>query len=298
MKTPKRIEPLVEEGLVDSVICQLMSGKEAMIYLVRCGEKVRCAKVYKEHNQRNFRQNIHYTEGRKIKNSRRARAIKSGSSYGRNARENEWQSTEVDMLWRLAAAGVRVPKSHAFFEGVLLMELITDNNGDAAPRLNDMQLTATQACSYHAVLIKQIKLMLCAGIIHGDLSSYNILISNQGPVIIDLPQAIDAAKNRDAEAMVNRDVENLTAYLSRFAPELANTDYGSEMWSLYRRGKLHAGTNLTKCGPRYKKPVNIGSILQHINTAIRKENALQQYKQVVLQRYKQEKLESSMFSRC
>jgi RIO kinase 1 len=284
--------------LVDSVICQLMSGKEAMIYLVSCGEKTYCAKVYKENNQRNFHQNIHYIEGRKIKNSRSTRAIKRGSAHGRRMREKEWQSTEVDMLWRLDAAGVRVPKSHAFFEGVLLMELITDDDGNAAPRLNDMKLTTAQACSYHDILIKQIKWMLCAGIIHGDLSAYNILISNQGPVIIDLPQAIDAAKNSNAEFMIKRDVKNITAYLSQFAPELANTDYGSEMWSLYSRGKLHAGTILTKCSPRYKKPVNIGSILQHINTAIRKENALQRYKEVVLQRYKQERWENELLSRC
>ncbi|MDP1934860.1 MAG: RIO1 family regulatory kinase/ATPase, partial [Nitrosomonas sp.] len=201
MKTPKRLEPLIEEGLIDSVICQLMSGKEAMIYLVSCGDAVRCAKVYKESNKRNFQQRANYTEGRKVKNSRRARAIEKGSRYGRIASEEAWQSTEIDMLCRLGIAGVRVPKFYSFFSGVLLMELITDSEGNVAPRLSDLILTPKQARMYHKTLIDQIVKMLCAGIVHGDLSQYNVLVSNQGPVIIDLPQAVNAADNHQARLM-------------------------------------------------------------------------------------------------
>lgn len=161
MKTPKRLEPLIEEGLIDSVICQLMSGKEAMIYLVSCGDAVRCAKVYKESNKRNFQQRANYTEGRKVKNSRCARAIEKGSRYGRIASEEAWQSTEIDMLCRLGIAGVRVPKFYSFFSGVLLMELITDSEGNVAPRLSDLILTPKQARTYHKTLIDQIVKMLC-----------------------------------------------------------------------------------------------------------------------------------------
>ncbi len=193
MKIPKRLEPLVEAGLVDAVMRQLMSGKEAMIYVVRCGEDVRCAKVYKEANLRSFRQSVDYTEGRKVKNSRRARAMEKGSRYGRKAKEEAWQSTEVDALYRLAAAGVRVPRPHDFVDGVLLMELVTDGEGHPAPRLNDVVLTAEQAREFHGTLVREVVRMLCAGVVHGDLSEYNVLLGGEGPVIIDLPQAVDAA---------------------------------------------------------------------------------------------------------
>ena len=204
MKTPKRIEPLVEDGLVDEVLRQLMSGKEAMVYVVRCGEEIRCAKVYKEANKRAFRQSVDYTEGRKTKNSRRARAMEKGSKYGRQATEEAWQSAEVDALYRLAAAGVRVPQAYNFHEGVLLMELITDAHGDAAPRLNDIQLPPDVAREYHRSLIREVVRMLCAGIVHGDLSEFNVLVDSHGPVIIDLPQAVDAAGNNHASRMLMR----------------------------------------------------------------------------------------------
>ena len=219
MRVPKRLESLIEEGLIDSVICQLMSGKEAMIYLVGCGDAIRCAKVYKESNKRNFQQRANYTEGRKVKNSRRARAIEKGSRYGRIACEEAWQSTEIDMLCRLGMAGIRVPKFYSFFSGVLLMELISDSEGNVAPRLSDLILTPKQARAYHKDLIDQIVKMLCAGIVHGDLSQYNVLVGSQGPVIIDLPQAVNAADNHQARHMIKRDIDNLTAYFSRFAPE-------------------------------------------------------------------------------
>jgi len=278
MKTPKRLEPLIEEGLIDSVICQLMSGKEAMIYLVSCGDAVRCAKVYKESNKRNFQQRANYTEGRKVKNSRRARAIEKGSRYGRIASEKAWQSTEIDMLCRLGIAGVRVPKFYSFFSGVLLMELITDSEGNVAPRLSDLILTPKQARTYHKTLIDQIVKMLCAGIVHGDLSQYNVLVSNQGPVIIDLPQAVNAADNHQARLMIKRDIDNLTAYFGRFAPELAQSDYATEIWSFYQRGKLPQA-QLTGNVKQQDKPVNVGNILQIIDTVIKKEAAWQRHKQ-------------------
>ncbi|MDP1550752.1 MAG: PA4780 family RIO1-like protein kinase [Nitrosomonas sp.] len=278
MKTPKRLEPLIEEGLIDSVICQLMSGKEAMIYLVSCGDAVRCAKVYKESNKRNFQQRANYTEGRKVKNSRRARAIEKGSRYGRIASEEAWQSTEIDMLCRLGIEGVRVPKFYSFFSGVLLMELITDSEGNVAPRLSDLILTPKQARTYHKTLIDQIVKMLCAGIVHGDLSQYNVLVSNQGPVIIDLPQAVNAADNHQARLMIKRDIDNLTAYFGRFAPELAQSDYATEIWSFYQRGKLPQA-QLTGNVKQQDKPVNVGNILQIIDTVIKKEAAWQRHKQ-------------------
>lgn len=278
MRVPKRLEPLIEEGLIDSVICQLMSGKEAMIYLVGCGDAIRCAKVYKESNKRNFQQRANYTEGRKVKNSRRARAIEKGSRYGRIACEEAWQSTEIDMLCRLGMAGIRVPKFYSFFSGVLLMELITDSEGNVAPRLSDLILTPKQARAYHKTLIDQIVKMLCAGIVHGDLSQYNVLAGSQGPVIIDLPQAVNAADNHQARHMIKRDIDNLTAYFSRFAPELAQSDYAAEIWSFYQRGELPQA-QLSGNVKQQDKPVNVNSILQIIDAVIKKEAAWQRHKQ-------------------
>ncbi|SDQ50563.1 RIO kinase 1 [Nitrosospira multiformis] len=278
MKIPKRIEPLVEEGLVDEVICQLMSGKEAMVYVVRCGEAICCAKVYKEANARSFRQSVDYTEGRRVKNSRRTRAMEKGTRYGRKAQEDAWRSVEVDSLCRLAAAGVRVPRPYNFFEGVLLMELVTGANGEAAPRLNDLALTAEQACAHHLTLIRQVVRMLCAGIVHGDLSEYNVLAGRDGLVIIDLPQAIDAAANNNARGILVRDMDNLAAYFGRFAPELLTTDYGREIWSLYQSGKLHPDITLTGRIEYHNKPVNIAGVMRVVNTVLKKEAAWQRYK--------------------
>lgn len=282
MKIPKRLEPLFEEGLIDEVICQLMTGKEAIIYMVRCGEYIRCAKVYKENNKRNFHQRSFYTEGRKVKNSRRARAMEKGSHYGLKAREEAWQSTEVDMLCRLGIAGVRVPKFYNFFSGVLLMELITDTKGNVAPRLSDLILTSKQAREYHRILIKQIVSMLNVGIVHGDLSQYNVLVDNHGPVIIDLPQAVNAVNNQHARNIIKRDVDNLTTYFSRFAPELAQSDYASEIWSYYQRGTLPHATltgNVKQPPHDLVKPVNVSDVLQVIDAVIRKEMAWQRHKQ-------------------
>jgi RIO kinase 1 len=283
MKTPKRIEPLVQDGFVDEVIRQLMSGKEASVYVVRCGEEIRCAKVYKEANKRSFRQSTDYTEGRKVKNSRRARAMEKGTKYGRKAQEESWQNAEVDALYQLAAAGVRVPKPYSFHEGVLLMDLVTDSNGNAAPRLNDLVLTAELSREYHQMLVTQVVRMLCAGIIHGDLSEYNVLVDSTGPVIIDLPQAIDAAANNQACKMLLRDVENLATYFGQFAPELLTTRYGMEIWSLYQSGQLHPKSVLTGRFERIEKPVNINSVLREINDTLKEEEARKLYRALHLE---------------
>ena len=278
MKIPKRIEPLVQDGLVDEVIRQLMSGKEATVYVVRCGEDIRCAKVYKEASKRSFHQSVDYTEGRKVKNSRRARAMEKGSRYGRKAQEEAWQNAEVDALYRLAAAGVRVPQPYNFHEGVLLMELVVDSVGNAALRLNDLVLTAELAREYHDMLISQVVRMLCAGIVHGDLSEYNVLVDAAGPVVIDLPQAIDAAANNQARRMLLRDVDNLATYFGQFAPELLTTNYGMEIWSLYQSSKLHPDSVLTGYFERCENPVDVKSVMREINDTLKEEEARQLYR--------------------
>ena len=281
LKVPPRLLPLVEEGLIDDVIRQLMSGKEATVYVVRCGEEIRCAKMYKEANQRSFRQAVQYTEGRKVKNSRRARAMEKGSKFGRAQLEDAWQHAEVDALYQLAAAGVRVPKAYNFLNGVLLMELVTDADGNAAPRLNDVELTEARALEYHAFLIHQVVLMLCAGLIHGDLSEYNVLVSGEGPVIIDLPQAVNAAGNNSAESLLERDVRNLATWFGRFAPALLATDYAGEIWSIYKAGKLTPDAVLTGQFRRPQKKADAGGVLREIKEVIKEEEARQRYKQSI-----------------
>ncbi|WP_332672742.1 PA4780 family RIO1-like protein kinase [Aromatoleum sp.] len=275
MKTPSRIQPLVADGLVDAVIRQLMSGKEAMVYVVQCGDAVRCAKVYKEANKRGFHNAVDYTEGRKTRNSRQARAMAKGSRYGRQEQEAAWQHAEVDALRRLAAAGVRVPTPYDFHEGVLLMELVADEDGEPAPRLNDVVLSEEDARRYHAVLVREVVRMLCAGIVHGDLSEYNVLIDHDGPVIIDLPQAVDAAANNNARAMLERDVANLAAYFGQFAPALLHTDYGSEIWSLYESGQLQPESALTGVFRAEDGRANVDELMQIIEAA-RQEEAVRQ----------------------
>lgn len=267
MKIPPRLQPLLEDGLIDDVTRQLMSGKEAMVFVVTCGDEVRCAKVYKEANKRSFRQSVDYTEGRKTKNSRQARAMQKGSKYGRESQEAAWQSAEVDALYRLANAGVRVPTPYNFYEGVLLMELVTGGDGNAAPRLNDVQLSAETAREYHAFLIQQVVKMLCAGIVHGDLSEFNILVGSQGPVIIDLPQAVDAAGNNHAKDMLVRDVKNLADYFGQFAPELLNTQYAKEIWALYERGDLKVDSPLTGRFAETNKAVDMQGVMREIKNA-------------------------------
>ncbi|MES2718846.1 MAG: PA4780 family RIO1-like protein kinase [Pseudomonadota bacterium] len=275
MKTPSRLQPLLDEGLIDSVQRQLMSGKEAMVFVVQSGGETVCAKVYKEANNRSFRQAVDYTENRKTKNSRQARAMAKGTKFGRQAMEAAWQSAEVDALYRLAAAGVRVPRPINFHEGVLLMELVCDANGDAAPRLNDMAFSPDEARAHHATLIREVVRMLAAGVVHGDLSEFNILVGADGPVIIDLPQAVDAAGNNHAAAMLERDVANLRHYFGRFAPELLATDFGREIWALYEKGLLTPDSLLTGTFKQTLKPVNLGDVLAVIDDAKDEEAARQ-----------------------
>ncbi|MEI6302374.1 MAG: PA4780 family RIO1-like protein kinase [Betaproteobacteria bacterium] len=278
MKTPKRLIPLVEEGLVDEVVRQLMSGKEAIVYVVRCGDEVRCAKVYKEADKRAFRQAVSYTEGRKVKNSRRERAMQKGTRYGRKEQEAAWQSAEVDALHQLARAGVRVPQPYNFLEGVLLMELVTDAEGNAAPRLNDIALSPELAREYHGFLIAQVVRMLCAGIVHGDLSEFNVLVGAEGPVIIDLPQAVNAAGNNAAKAMLERDVTNLATYFGQFAPELLKSDYGPEIWALYLAGKLSPEAALTGRFVHDTRPVDVRGVMNEIDEVIKDEDRRQRYR--------------------
>jgi RIO kinase 1 len=273
MKTPKRLQSLVEEGLIDTVVRQLMSGKEATVYVVRCGEETRCAKVYKEATHRSFRQAVDYTENRKVKNTRQARAMAKGTRFGREAQEAAWQSAEVDALYRLAAAGVCVPRPYNFLDGVLLMDLVTDANGDAAPRLNDLEFSPEDARAHHATLLMEVVRMLCAGVVHGDLSEFNILLGEQGPVIIDLPQAVDAAGNNHAQRMLLRDVGNLNSFFGRFAPELLHTQHGAEIWDLYQRGALHPEVVLTGRFERKRTAVNMGEVLREIDDARAEEAA-------------------------
>lgn len=275
MKVPERLQPLLEEGLIDTVVRQLMSGKEALVYVVRSGDETRCAKVYKEATQRSFRQAVDYTENRKVKNTRQARAMAKGSRFGRQAIEAAWQSAEVDALYRLAAAGVRVPKPYNFHEGVLLMELVTDEHGDAAPRLNDVMFSAEEARAHHATLLTEVVRMLCAGIVHGDLSEFNILLAADGPVIIDLPQAVDAAGNNHAARMLLRDVANLRGFFGQFAPELLLTDYGPEIWELYQRGVLNTETALTGKFEQPAGTVDVGGVIRVIDDARAEEAARQ-----------------------
>lgn len=279
MKTPKRIEPLVQDGLVDEVIRQLMSGKEATVYVVRCGDEIRCAKVYKDANQRSFRQAAVYQEGRKVKNSRQARAMEKGSRYGRKVQEEVWQNAEVDALYRLAAAGVRVPRPFLCFEGVLLMELVTDADGNVAPRLNDVLLSRELALEYFAALLQQVVRMLCAGVIHGDLSEYNILVDDAGPVIIDLPQAVDAAGNNQASQMLQRDVANLVTFFSQFAPELQASEYGKEIWALYEAGQLHAEVQLSGKFEQDDTPADLDGVMLAIELTLQEEAARRAYRQ-------------------
>jgi RIO kinase 1 len=273
MKAPPRLQSLIEEGLIDTVVRQLMSGKEALVYVVRCGDETRCAKVYKEATQRSFRQAVDYTENRKTKNSRQARAMAKGTKFGRQAQEAAWQNAEVDALYRLAGAGVRVPQPYNFMDGVLLMELVVDENGDAAPRLNDSMFTAEEARTHHQSLLTEVVRMLGAGVVHGDLSEFNILLASDGPVIIDLPQAVDAAGNNHAKRMLLRDVNNLRDFFGGFAPDLLSTDYGHEIWALYESGALTPDTPLTGRFKHATGPVDLGEVIREIDDAADEEAA-------------------------
>ena len=271
MKVPKRLQPLVDEGIIDKVIRRMMSGKEADLYIVQSGRHIRCAKIYKEANKRSFKQATQYQEGRKVRNTRRARAMEKGSKFGRQQQEEAWQNAEVDALYRLAHAGVRVPEPYGCFDGVLLMELITDNNGEVAPRLNDVHLTAEQAQEDHSSVLRSIIRMLSCGVIHGDLSEFNVLLDPYGPVIIDLPQAVDAAANNHAKSMLTRDVNNITNYYAQYAPDLAKNSFAAEIWKLFEDGELHPDTELSGNFVENSKSADVDAIMLEIKAAMEEE---------------------------
>lgn len=264
MKTPAGLQDLIDEGVIDQVLRPLKSGKEAAVYVVRCGDEIRCAKVYKDLAQRSFQARVQYQEGRKVRGSRQARAMGKATKFGRKEAEAAWKNAEVDALYELAAAGVRVPQPHGYFNGVLVMELITDIDGHSAPRLGEIDLAPDTAREYHRFLMQQVARMLCVGLIHGDLSEYNVLVGPDGPVIIDLPQVVSAAGNNSARMMLRRDVGNLTISLSRFAPELLDTHYAEEMWALFEQGELRADSALTGQFVFDESAVDVDSVMQSI----------------------------------
>ncbi|KPP97995.1 PA4780 family RIO1-like protein kinase [Marinobacter sp. HL-58] len=276
MKIPKRLQPLVDDGMVDEVLYQLMSGKEAEVFVVRCGDSVRCAKVYKEAQKRSFKQAVQYQEGRKVRNTRRARAMGKKTRYGQKEQEDAWLNAEVDALYRLASAGVRVPKPHGFVDGVLLMDLVSGTDGEVAPQLGEVTLSPEKAREYYSLVIADVVRMLNAGLIHGDLSEFNVLVDKDGPVIIDLPQAVNAAGNNSAERMLERDVDNMRRYFGRFAPDLLNTDYGKEIWALYESGDLHPDTKLTGCFEHDTESADVDELMAVIDAAKEEERERQE----------------------
>jgi RIO kinase 1 len=267
LKTPPGLQSLIDDGVIDEVLRSLKSGKEATVYVVRCGTTMRCAKVYRDMSQRSFQKRSQYQEGRKTRGSRQARAMGKSTQFGRKEQETAWKNAEVDALYQLVAADVRVPRPHGYFDGVLIMELVTDDAGNPAPRLGEVQLSAETAREYHAFLVRQVVRMLCIGLIHGDLSAFNVLVGPDGPVIIDLPQAVNASGNNAALAMLERDVNNLRTTLGQFAPELLATEFAREMWSLFQKGELRPDSKLTGLFARDETIIDPDDVMLAIDEA-------------------------------
>jgi RIO kinase 1 len=267
LKTPSGLQPLIEDGIIDEVLRSLKSGKEATVYVVRTKERLLCAKVYRDMGQRSFQKRAQYQEGRKVRGSRQTRAMGKSTRFGKKEQEAAWKNAEVDALYQLVAADVRVPKPYGYFNDVLLMEMVTDAAGDPAPRLGEVDLSHETALEYHAFLIRQVVRMLAIGLIHGDLSEFNVLVGADGPVIIDLPQVVNAAGNNGAKPMLERDVNNLRGTLGRFAPQLLATEYAREMWALFEKGELHGDTQLSGIFVTDAATVDADGVLQVIDDA-------------------------------
>jgi RIO kinase 1 len=271
MRIPDALASLADYGIIDEVVRPLMSGKEAQVYLVRLGGEQRVAKVYKEAENRTFKNRADYVEGRKVRNTRDQRAMGKASRHGRAQIESAWRTTEVDMIYRLHAAGVRVPHPYNFIDGVLVMEMITNEQGEPAPRLGDVVLDSAGAEAVFDHLLAEVVRMLAAGVVHGDLSDFNVLMGTDGPVIIDFPQAVDASSNRNARKLLLRDVDNLHRYTARFVPERRALPYAQEMWALYERGELAADTKLTGRHKVSEHKVSTEAVLGLIGDATRDE---------------------------
>lgn len=271
MRVPDRLISLVEDGIVERVLRPLMSGKEAQVYLVIAGGEERVAKVYKESSQRLFRHRSGYTEGRRTRNSRDQRAMGRGSKHGRTRDEASWQTAEVDMIYRLQDAGVRVPAPFSYLDGVLVMELVSDEDGYPAPQLGTVEFSRAEAVSVFELLIQEVVRMLCASVVHGDLSEFNVLMDPDGPVVIDFPQAVDSTNNPGARKLLLRDVANLKRFLGRFAPKLRRLPYAEEMWQLYERGELDPDTKLTGKYSAPKGAADVDAVLEEIDNAEREE---------------------------
>ena len=274
MRLPDALSSLISDGIIEEVLRPLQSGKEAQVFIVRFEETLCVAKVYKKSNNRSFKNRAAYTEGRKVRNSRQQRAMERKSSFGKDAIENEWYQSEYQMLRRLSSTELRIPTCHSFIDNVLIMEFIQSSPGEPAPRLADISFTPEEAEKMLLFLVRQVVIMLCEGVVHGDLSDFNILMTDEGPVIIDFPQAIDTAHNRNARRFLIRDVRNLTSFMGRFAPHLRKRKYGEEMWALYEQGTLTTNTQLTGRYNPKKKKVDEDALIREIQAAA-KEAAMQ-----------------------
>ncbi|MFT3923242.1 MAG: PA4780 family RIO1-like protein kinase [Myxococcales bacterium] len=271
MRTPDTLFSLMDYGIIEEVLRPLMSGKEAQVYLVRSSGELRVAKVYKDAQKRTFKNRADYVEGRKVRNSRDQRAMDKGSRHGRAREEAAWRTTEVDTIYRLRDAGVRVPTPYHFVDGVLVMELVSLDGDEPAPRLGDVVLDREGAQQVFDHMLAEVVRMLAAGVVHGDLSDFNVLMGLDGPVIIDFPQAIDASSNQNARKILRRDVDNLHNFLARFTPDYRPLPYAQEMWALYERGELTPDTKLVGRYRPEERKVSTDSVLGLIGDANRDE---------------------------